>query len=252
MKEWLNIFQKNNEQAFNIDKGEMPEHVAIIMDGNGRWAQKRQMPRALGHKAGVEALRDVIKTADSIGLKYLTFYAFSTENWKRPADEVSTLMQLLVEYLKKEVKELHENKVRIHTIGDIDKLPEKPLKEVLKAKELTQNNTGLWVNIALNYGGRDELIRGIKRLIDQVSAGTLSREDINEETIGLALDTNGIPDPELIIRTSGEHRLSNFLLWQCAYSEFWFTETYWPDFRGKDLIEGIRAYQNRDRRFGAV
>ncbi|GAB6088200.1 isoprenyl transferase [Alkaliphilus crotonatoxidans] len=252
MKEWLNIFQKNNEQAFNIDKGEMPEHVAIIMDGNGRWAQKRQMPRALGHKAGVEALRDVIKTADSIGLKYLTFYAFSTENWKRPADEVSTLMQLLVEYLKKEVKELHENKVRIHTIGDIDKLPEKPLKEVLKAKELTQNNTGLWVNIALNYGGRDELIRGIKRLIDQVSAGTLSREDINEETIGLALDTNGIPDPELIIRTSGEHRLSNFLLWQCAYSEFWFTETFWPDFRGKDLIEGIRAYQNRDRRFGAV
>lgn len=252
MKEWLNIFQKNNEQAFNIDKSEMPEHVAIIMDGNGRWAQKRQMPRALGHKAGVEALRDVIKTADSIGLKYLTFYAFSTENWKRPADEVSTLMQLLVEYLKKEVKELHENKVRIHTIGDIDKLPEKPLKEVLKAKELTQNNTGLWVNIALNYGGRDELIRGIKRLIDQVSAGTLSREDINEETIGLALDTNGIPDPELIIRTSGEHRLSNFLLWQCAYSEFWFTETFWPDFRGKDLIEGIRAYQNRDRRFGAV
>lgn len=252
MKEWLTIFKKNNKTALTIDKSNLPKHVAIIMDGNGRWAQKRQLPRALGHKAGVEAIRDVIKTANSIGLKYLTLYAFSTENWKRPADEVSTLMQLLVEYLKKEVKELHENKVRIRTLGEINRLPEKPLEEVLKAKELTKNNEGLCVNIALNYGSRDELIRGIHRLMEQVAAGNLSKDEISEENLSLVLDTGGIPDPELVIRTSGEHRLSNFLLWQSAYSEFWFTDTYWPDFRGNDLIQGIIEYQNRDRRFGGV
>lgn len=254
MKEFLNRFNKKRveEVTHALDHDKMPKHVAIIMDGNGRWATKRQLPRAFGHKAGVEALRDVIETASSIGLKFLTLYAFSTENWKRPVDEVSTLMQLLVDYLKKETMELHRNNVRINTIGDISRLPVAAQEEIQHAKEMTQNNTGLGVNIALNYGARDEMLRGVHRLLDDLAAGKIKREDINEESYSLALDTGGIPDPELLIRTSGEHRLSNFLLWQCAYSELWFTDIYWPDFRGNDLVEAIKDYQNRERRFGNV
>ncbi len=246
------FFTKEKEVNDALNTERIPLHIAIIMDGNGRWAQQKQLPRAIGHKSGVEALRDVIETSSSIGVKYLTLYAFSTENWNRPVDEVSTLMKLLVEYLKKEAKELHANNVKINTIGDISRLPEVAQMEIHKAKELTSNNNGLWVNIALNYGGRDELLRGIKKMCSEISMGKLTIGDIDEDLMGNYLDTANTPDPELLIRTSGEYRLSNFLLWQLAYTELWFTNKFWPDFRGSDLIEAIIDYQNRHRRFGKV
>ncbi len=236
----------------NIDLKRMPRHVAIIMDGNGRWAKKRGLPRTAGHKAGVEALRDIIHTSSQLGIKYLSLYAFSTENWKRPQDEVNTLMQLLVMYLRKEVKELHENNVKIHIIGDIDRLPESAQEEIHSAFELTQNNDGLIVNIALNYGGRSEIIHAIKEISRQVKNNELEIESIDEEMFSGFLYTAGIPDPDLLIRPSGELRVSNFLLWQIAYSEFWFSNIFWPDFSGKHLIEAIIDYQKRDRRYGGV
>ncbi|SCY12883.1 isoprenyl transferase [Alkaliphilus peptidifermentans] len=249
----INLFKKpaKKRKINKIDDTRIPSHIAIIMDGNGRWAKARQLPRTFGHKAGVEALRDVIKTASNIGVKYLTLYAFSTENWSRPQDEVSALMQLLVDYLKKEVGELHSNNVRINTIGDIEGLPRIAKIEVKNAKALTKSNSGLCVNIALNYGGRDEIIRGIKKLYKDVEDG-LSIENLQVEEFAGYLDTTNIPDPDLLIRTSGEYRFSNFLLWQSAYTELWFTETYWPDFRGEDLIGAIVDYQNRTRRFGGI
>lgn len=230
----------------------IPAHIAIIMDGNGRWAKKRFMPRIFGHKAGVEALRAVIKRCSALNVGYLTLYAFSTENWNRPADEVNGLMELLVNYLRSEINELHENGVRINCIGHLDELPESAKAEIARALEKTKDNTGLTVNIALNYGGRDELRRGIISLAEAVKAGTLEPEQITEAHIAGSLYTAGQPDPDLMIRTSGEIRISNFLLWQLAYTEFYFTDIFWPDFNDKELDKAIEVYNQRNRRYGKV
>lgn len=236
----------------NVDINSIPKHIAIIMDGNGRWATERMLPRSLGHKAGVEAIRDVIKTASNIGVKYLTLYAFSTENWKRPTSEVSLLMKLLVEYLRKEIDELHDNNVKVNVIGDISKFQDEVIMEIKKATLRTQDNKGLCVNIALNYGGRSEITNAIKKIAEEIKNDNMQISEIDDSLVSSFLYTSDIPDPELLIRTSGEVRLSNFLLWQCAYSEFWFTDIYWPDFRGENLILAISDYQNRKRRFGGI
>ena len=230
----------------------IPKHIAIIMDGNGRWAKKRLMPRIVGHKFGVEALRSIIKRCSSLGVSYLTIYAFSTENWNRPADEVSGLMDLLVNYLKGELQELNDNQVRICCIGNMEGLPEAPKRELVNAIEATKNNTGLTLNMALNYGGRMELVEGFKKIAKGIEAGIIKASDITEEMISDCLYTAGQLDPDLIIRTSGEIRVSNFLLWQLAYSEFYFTEVLWPDFNEKELDKAIEAYNQRQRRFGKV
>jgi len=246
------LFQKKEPIAPSIDLERIPAHIAIMMDGNGRWAKKRQLPRVMGHRAGVEAIRDVIRTASDLGVRYLTLYAFSTENWNRPAEEVTALMDLLSEYMKKEIAELHRNQVRVNTIGNLTRLTDKARQDVEAAMAMTVDNTGLCINFALNYGGRDEMVRGINALAQKVQQGELVPGEITEELMTDHLDTRGIPDPELLIRTSGEQRLSNFLLWQSAYTEFWFPEVYWPDFTGKHLIEGIKVFQNRNRRFGGL
>ena len=246
---------KNSEKIrvpSNIDIDSIPKHIAIIMDGNGRWAKQRMLPRSMGHRAGVEALRDVIKTASNIGIKYLTLYAFSTENWKRPDSEISILMNLLIEYLRKEIAELHHNNVKIRTIGNIAQLPDEVIVEIDKAVAKTKFNNGLCVNIALNYGGRGEILGAIKEIGKKIENNEIDIDEIDEALVGSLLYTADIPDPELLIRTSGEIRLSNFLLWQCAYSEFWFTGIYWPDFKGEHLLEAISDYQNRQRRFGGI
>lgn len=252
----LDVFKtsknKNEKNEVFLDKDNMPKHIAIIMDGNGRWAKKRKLPRTVGHKAGVETIRRVIKEAHILGVKYLTLYAFSTENWKRPDDEVSALMKLLVEYLRSELAELNRNGVVIKVLGDITKLPIDAQKEVLNAIEITKNNTGVVLNIAFNYGGRDEIIRAVKLISKDVEGGNISIGDINEELFEKYLYTSDVPDPDLIIRPSGEQRISNFLLWQCAYSEFWYSNVCWPDFREEHLRKAIYDYQHRDRRYGGV
>lgn len=235
-----------------IDRERIPKHVAIIMDGNGRWAKKRGLPRAIGHRAGVETIRDIVKASSNIGIKYITLYAFSTENWKRPKDEVNSLMSLLIEFLKKEIKELHESNVVVRAIGDISKLPDKCIEELNRAYELTKNNKGLCLILALNYGSRDEIKQAVINIAGEVKKGTISLNDINEKLIGDNLYTKGIPDPDLLIRPSGEYRLSNYLLWQIAYTELWYSKVYWPDFKPMHLYEAIIDYQNRDRRFGGV
>ncbi|WP_442945379.1 isoprenyl transferase [Oceanirhabdus sp. W0125-5] len=248
---YLGIFnrkQKKVDNKFSI----IPSHIAIIMDGNGRWAKKRGLPRTLGHKAGVEAIREIVKECSKIGIEYLTFYAFSTENWKRPQDEVNGLMKLLVQYLKGEFKELDRNNVVINYIGNISKLPEICQEELIKAKNLTKNNTGLTLNLALNYGGRDEIVYSFKNILKAYDQGEFSIEELNEEMISNNLYTKGIPDPELMIRTSGEERLSNFLIWQLAYSEFYFTDVLWPDFKKDDLYLALKTFERRDRRFGGL
>ena len=236
----------------NIDLSNIPTHIAIIMDGNGRWAKERLLPRTLGHKAGVEAIRSVIKEGSNLGVKHITLYAFSTENWKRPKLEVEALMNLLNTYLKKELKELHENNVKITTIGDIEVLPIKSLEAVNNAINITKDNTGLNLNIALNYGSRNDIKNAIIDIVNDAKCGKIDIEDINENTIKNYLDTKSIPDPDLIIRTSGEQRISNFLLWELAYSEFYFTDVYWPDFNEEELRKAIYVYQSRDRRFGGL
>ncbi|MCW6123488.1 isoprenyl transferase [Clostridium sporogenes] len=251
----MKIFFSNNKKAsidMDLDMNNIPKHIAIIMDGNGRWAKERSLPRTMGHKAGVETIREIVKECNKLGVKYLTLYAFSTENWKRPKDEVSALMTLLVQYLRKEVKELNENNVIVNAIGNIEKLPEVCIKELEKAYEETKNNTGLVLNLALNYGGRDEIIRAVKNIYEDITAGKIKEEEINEELISNYLYTKGMADPDLIIRPSGEKRISNFLLWQCAYSEFWYSDIKWPDFKKEHLHKAIYDYQNRDRRFGVV
>lgn len=230
----------------------LPCHIGIIMDGNGRWAKKRNLPRVLGHRAGVEAIRSVIRTASNMGIKYLTLFAFSTENWRRPQEEVSALMKLLIEFLKKEVDDLNKNNVVIDTIGDVSKFPTDVQVEINRAKSLTQHNNGLCVNIALNYGGRDEITRTIKTICDEVVKNNIRLDEIDEILVNKFLDTKNIPDPELLIRTSGEYRLSNFLLWQSAYTELWFTDIYWPEFTEEHFKMAIKDFQNRQRRFGGT
>ena len=244
-------FEKESEE-YKLDLNNIPKHIAIIMDGNGRWAKERSLPRSMGHKAGVETIRRVITEADALGVKYLTLYAFSTENWKRPKDEVSTLMKLLVQYLKKEIDELDAKGVVINILGDISRLPKECIDEINKSIDRTKNNKGLTMNVALNYGGRSEIIRAIKSIINEEKKSHFDVDEIDDELINKYLYTAGMPDPDIIIRPSGEQRLSNFLLWQCAYSEFWYSDINWPDFTGKDLRKAIFDFQNRDRRFGGI
>lgn len=237
---------------FDINMEKLPKHIAIIMDGNGRWAKKRFLPRTAGHKAGVETVRTIITECKRLGIKHVTLYTFSTENWKRPALEVETLMMLLQTYLKKEVEELNRNNVRLTAIGDIEKLPKSCLDELKRAMELTKDNDGPNLNLALNYGGRYDITNAVKQISRDIENHKLNSDDITEETIKNYLSTKSIPDPDLVIRTSGEQRLSNFLLWELAYAELYFTDVYWPDFDEKELQKAIYAYQNRDRRFGGL
>ena len=230
----------------------MPEHIAIICDGNGRWAQERGLPRTSGHKEGVARVKELVRLASGLGIGALTFYAFSTENWKRPKEEVSVLMALLVEVLNREIAELHKNNVKLRIIGKKDGLSDTIRNKISEAEKLTENNTGLRLNIAFNYGGRDEIVRSFKKIAEKIKSTELSVEDIDEKLISDNLDTSGIPDPDFIIRTSGEQRLSNFLLYQSAYSELYFPQVYFPDF-GKDQFEiALKEYSNRNRRYGKL
>lgn len=241
-----------NNLKYDIDLENMPTHIAIIMDGNGRWAKSRFLPRTAGHKAGVETIRKIVKEADRLGIQYLTLYAFSTENWKRPKLEVDALMNLLVTYLRNEIDELHKNNVKLTAVGDFEKLPEACVKELHSAMDKTKDNTGVHLNLALNYGGRNDIREAVVEIAKEYKEGKMSLEDITEERIKKHLSTGEIPDPDLVIRTSGEQRLSNFLLWDIAYSEFYYTDIHWPDFDGEELEKAIYAYQKRDRRFGGV
>lgn len=236
--------------TFDIDYSRLPSHIAVIMDGNGRWASGKGVPKLSGHKAGMEALKKIVRKSGEIGLKYLTVYAFSTENWKRSEEEVGGIFQILVYYMEREIKEIHRQNVKVNILGDYSVIPKKAEKSVREAVELTKKNTGLQFNIALNYGGRDEITRAVKKIADEVINGRMTVEDIDESAVAGMLYTAGMPDPDLIIRTSGELRLSNFLLWQSAYSEFYFTDCLWPDFDEEQYLEAIRNYQHRKRNFG--
>lgn len=254
---WQGAFHKKNTKTENellnkLDHKKLPEHIAIIMDGNGRWATRRGMPRAAGHKAGVESLREIVKTCSQLNIGYLTVYAFSTENWKRPKDEISILMNLLVEYLNKEIAELHKQKVRVNPIGDLTDLPLVTQKALSDAVLLTGGNTGLTLNLALNYGGRHEITQAVQKISNSLCEGKIQLSDINEELVSQNLYTGYQPDPDLLIRPSGDLRISNFLLWQLAYTEFWMTDVLWPDFRRQHLLEALVDFQNRQRRFGGL
>ena len=236
----------------SIDMERVPKHVAIIMDGNGRWAKERGMARVQGHKAGMESLREIVRHSSELGVQYLTVYAFSTENWKRPEDEVSGIFKLVVIYVKSEIRELSANNVKVNVIGDWSRLPADSKDAIQYAIDTTANNTGLQFNIALNYGGRAEILRAAKLLAEDIAAGRVKAEDASEDMISDRLYTAGMPDPELIIRTGGEQRLSNFLTWQSAYSELVVTPVYWPDFSPEEYDKAIAEYQSRDRRFGGI
>ncbi len=244
--------RKKASKLLTLDLTHLPVHVAIIMDGNGRWAKKRLLPRVAGHRAGMEKVKTIIRVSSDIGIKHLTLYAFSTENWKRPKDEVGAIMGLLIEFLERELREMHEKNVVFNTIGDISKLPSEVIRVLENAKETTRNNTGLKLNVALNYGGRAEIVRGVRSIAQSVADGTRSVEDIDESTISDALYTAGQPDPDLLIRTSGEERLSNYLLYQLAYAELYFTDTFWPDFGEAAYETALLEYQTRQRRYGAI
>ncbi len=239
-------------QATLVDQGEIPDHIAIIMDGNGRWAKSRGNIRSYGHKAGVDSVRDVTEACAQIGVKYLTVYAFSTENWGRPKMEVNALMRLLASSLRKEADNLNKNNIKLETIGQIDRFPENCQRELREAIELTKDNDRLQLCLALSYSGRWDITEAVKKLAQQVKDGAIDPDEINDDMISANLSTANIPDPELIIRTSGEYRLSNFLLWQLAYSELYITETYWPDFRRNELYKAIQSFQQRERRFGKL
>jgi undecaprenyl diphosphate synthase len=234
-----------------IDKSRLPKHVAVIMDGNGRWAGARKLPRVAGHRAGIESVRDIIESSARIGLEVLTLYAFSVENWKRPHREVRTLMNLLKEFIRLELKSVHKNNIRFQAIGRIHELDESVRSELDRALRMTQANTGMLLNVALNYSGRAELVDTFNQLLQKFGKDR-DNSPVSEELISQFLYTSGIPDPDLLIRTSGEMRISNFLLWQIAYSEIYITPTLWPDFRRQHLLEAILEYQRRDRRYGGI
>lgn len=231
---------------------EIPRHIAIIMDGNGRWAKSKNLPRIAGHREGVESVREIVKSSARIGVKYLTLYTFSTENWKRPKTEVTTLMRLLVKVLRREIQELHNNDVRLQAIGDIPALPKDVQKELADAIDKTRNNKTLTLVLALSYSGRWEIVDAVRSIARDLKEGKISEEEIKIDTFSKYLNTKNIPDPDLLIRTSGEMRISNFLLWQLAYSEMYITPVFWPQFREKDLLEAIADYGKRERRFGKV
>lgn len=242
--------EKLQDQLKN--SGEIPAHIAIIMDGNGRWARKRGLPRAAGHKRGVETVRNIVEACAQVGVKFLTLYTFSTENWKRPKDEVSMLMRLLLNSLRDRVDELNENDIRLTTIGDLDSLPRIVQKQLLEDIDRTRNNKRMVLNLALSYSGRWEILEAVKNIAVLAKEGSLETQNINERFFSSMLTTANMPDPDLLIRTSGEFRISNFLLWQLAYSEFYITNVFWPDFKREHLYEAIRNFQCRERRFGKV
>lgn len=233
-----------------IDKSKLPDHVAIIMDGNGRWAQERGYNRIYGHQHGVDSVREATEAAAELGIKYLTLYAFSTENWNRPADEVEALMELLVDTIEKETPTLNKNNVRLLAIGDLARLPQLTREKFERCMADTASNTGLRLVLAISYSSRWEITAAMKQMAAEVAAGTLTPEQINEQVVAAHLNTKDIPDPDLLIRTSGEQRISNFLLWQLAYSELFFTKVNWPDFRKEQFYDAIFAYQHRERRYG--
>lgn len=234
----------------DVNKANLPEHIAIIMDGNGRWAKQKGKLRVFGHKNGVKAVQSTIEGAARVGIKYVTLYAFSTENWNRPKIEVNALMELLVDTIKKEVKTLNKNKIRLQAIGDLTSLPERAQKKLQAAIDETAENDHMTVILALSYSAKWEIVNAFKSVALEVKNGSLAVEEIDEDLIANHLSTKGIPNPELMIRTSGEHRISNFLLWQLAYAELYFTEKLWPDFREEDLFDALISYQSRERRFG--
>lgn len=237
-----------NQPTINTEN--LPKHLAIIMDGNGRWAKQKGMLRVFGHENGTKAVRETVESCARLGIANLTLYAFSTENWNRPKMEVDTLMKLLVSSLKKELPTLQENNIKLITIGNTSQLPDSARKQLAEVTELTKNNNRMTLTLALSYGSREEIISAVKAISEKVKNNTLAAEDINESTINNHLYTHSLPDVDLVIRTSGEQRISNFLLWQIAYAEFYFTDVLWPDFREKDLHEAIISYQKRERRFG--
>ncbi len=231
---------------------DMPEHVAIIMDGNGRWAAERELSRTEGHKRGVESVRGVVHAAIEMGLRHLTLFSFSSENWSRPPSEVRDLMSLLRRFIRTDLADLHKHGVKIRVIGKRTGIEGDIIRLIEDAVALTRDNSGLQLTVAFNYGSRDEIARAAKRIAEQVKAGNLDSEEICPDLFGEYLDTSGLPDPDLLIRTSGEQRLSNFLLWQCAYTEFVFVDTYWPDFTRSNLEDAISTFRNRERRFGGL
>ena len=249
---WQEEQDKNDIQSQKelLSLGAPPKHLAVIMDGNGRWATERGLSRSAGHQEGMNSVRDIVKASDQLGIKYLTLYAFSIENWKRPVKEVSVLMKILEHYLKKELDELHQNNVRVNTIGKLSSLPKIVQKLLHKSIEKTKDNSGLTLTLALSYSGRWDIVRAVQMIALDVRRGKVSPEDISEELVASYLQTDGIPDPDYLIRTSGEMRLSNFLLWEMAYGEMYITDKYWPEFRREDLYEAIRNYSKRERRFG--
>lgn len=235
-----------------IDQDRLPKHVAVIMDGNGRWAKKQGKNRVFGHKNGVKAVRDTTETCARLGISYLTLYAFSTENWGRPITEVNALMELLIFTLKREVKQLNKNNIRLNAIGDLSSLPPRCYEELMKSIELTKNNDRMTLTLALSYSSRWEITRAMQQIAAKVKQGKLATEDIDEQLISNHLTTINMPDPELLIRTSGEQRISNYLLWQIAYAELYFTEKFWPEFDEQEVYKAIYTYQQRERRFGKL
>lgn len=252
MSIWLPFFKKKQKEIAKIELENIPEHIAIIMDGNGRWASKKGLPRIAGHKEGMTIVRNTVRTAVKYNIKILTLYAFSTENWKRPKPEVEFLMKLPKEFSHVYLPEMIANNVRIDTIGDFDSLPKHTKDAIQHAKNETKHNDGLLLNFALNYGSRYEIIRAMKQVAEDYKNDQVQFDALNEELFEQYLYTNHLPDPDLLIRTSGEQRLSNFLLWQLAYSEFWFTDVLWPDFNEERFTEALKDYQNRKRRYGGV
>ncbi|KFN37627.1 UDP pyrophosphate synthase [Smithella sp. F21] len=233
-----------------IDQNNLPRHIAIIMDGNGRWAKQHAMGRIRGHKKGAQAVRTTVTACRELGISYLTLFAFSSENWGRPSDEINALMSLLEDYLDQEASTMQKQEIKLTTIGDIDRLYSPVQKKLLDLKKLTEHNDKMVLNLALSYGGRDEMIAAVKKMISDHADGKLKMDDINQDLVSRYLYTGGMPDPDLLIRTSGEYRISNFLLWQLAYAELYFTDVLWPDFKKDDLFRAIAVYQSRERRFG--
>ncbi len=246
------MFFGKKRRLAEIDMNNLPQHIGVIMDGNGRWAKKRGLPRSAGHQAGADTLKKIVTECNNMGIKYITVYAFSTENWKRPKEEVNFLMNLLLSYLRDSEKTLAKENVVIRAIGGRETLSEEIRQQIKKTEEFTKNNTGIVMNIALNYGSREELREATRKLADKAVRGEIKPSEITEDMISDELYTSGQPDPDLIIRTSNELRLSNFLMWQAAYSELYFTKTLWPDFSVSDLHNAILEYQSRNRRYGGV
>ena len=272
-KNFLNIFGKGNEPQNSVEKNchaeeyaakfidltefpinfaKVPKHIAVIMDGNGRWAKAKGLPRTVGHRYGVDSVDKVVEACKEIGVEYLTVYAFSTENWKRPKDEVSTLMQLLVEFAQSKLEKICRNNVRVKILGDMVNMPDYAAKALNNLMENTACDTGMTLNLCINYGSRWEIVEAARKIAEDAACGKIAPSEIDEALLSAYLTTGGMPDPELMIRTSGEQRLSNFLLWQLAYAEFYFTDVYWPDFREAELLKAVSLYQNRDRRFGGI